>query len=255
MLYSVKLVNSEERIYECFCEGVLRKIIYFLSTKNQDVVLGGIMSSTNEIKSEIRRFIPETVIEEDLLDKIVEIGNKYGWGHGEKHATRVAKLTVDLWISAENMGLVGKNLDVKRALYTAALLHDVSWDPRNKDIHHELSAEIIRDKLQDRSLAERSSIIAYYHRKKPNPLDNERIKDDRDMLLAIAVLRIADALDYRLNRVVNAFFSEKDEESITIEVCADSLDIDVDKVEKKGRLLEDLLKKKMKIKMFIYRQL
>jgi DNA polymerase III delta prime subunit len=127
---------------------------------------------------------------------------------------------------------------------------------RNKDIHHELSAEIIRDKLQDRSLAERSSIIAYYHRKKLNPLDDERIKDDRDMLLAIAVLRIADALDYGLNRVVNhAFFSEKDEESITIEVRAKSLDIDVDKVEKKGRLLEDLLKKKMKIKMFIYRQL
>ncbi|RSN76960.1 hypothetical protein [Candidatus Methanodesulfokora washburnensis] len=76
------------------------------------------------------------------------------------------------------------------------------------------------------------------------------------MLLAIAVLRIADALDYGLNRVVNhAFFSEKDEESITIEVRAKSLDIDVDKVEKKGRLLEDLLKKKMKIKMFIYRQL
>jgi|GEM_PF-3285180 len=76
------------------------------------------------------------------------------------------------------------------------------------------------------------------------------------MLLAIAVLRIADALDYRPNRVVNhAFFSEKDEESITIEVRADSLDIDVERVEKKGRLLEDLLKKKMKIKMFIYRQL
>jgi hypothetical protein len=220
-------------------------------------MLDEIMSSADEIKSKIRRFIPETVIEEDLLDKIVEIGSEYGWGHGEKHATRVAKLTVDLWTSAENMGLVGKNLDVKRALYTAALLHDVSWDPRNKDIHHELSAEIIRDKLQDRSLAERSSIIAYYHRKKPNPLDDERIKDDRDMLLAIAVLRIADALDYGLNQVVNhAFFSEeKNEESITIEVCADSLDIDVDKVEKKGRLLEDLLKKKMKIKMFIYRQL
>ncbi|TDA39538.1 MAG: hypothetical protein DSO07_10310 [Thermoproteota archaeon] len=76
------------------------------------------------------------------------------------------------------------------------------------------------------------------------------------MLLAIAVLRIADALDYRLNRVVNhAFFSEKDEESITIEVRAKSLDIDVGRVEKKGKLLEDLLKKKMKIKMFIYRQL
>jgi HD superfamily phosphodiesterase len=220
-------------------------------------MLDGIMSSTNEIKSKIRRFIPETVIEEDLLDKIVEIGSEYGWGHGKEHATRVAKLTVDLWTSAENMGLVGKNLDVKRALYTAALLHDVGlWDYRNKDIHHELSAEIIRDKLQDRSLAERSSIIAYYHRKKPNPLDDERIKDDRDMLLAIAVLRIADALDYRLNQVVNhAFFSEKDEESITIEVRAKSLDIDVERVEKKGKLLEDLLKKKMKIKMFIYRQL
>jgi ribosomal protein L28 len=70
------------------------------------------------------------------------------------------------------------------------------------------------------------------------------------MLLAIAVLRIADALDYRPNRVVNAFFSEKDEESITIEVRAKSLDIDVERVEKKGKLLEDLLKKKMKIKMF-----
>ncbi|RSN76931.1 HD domain-containing protein [Candidatus Methanodesulfokora washburnensis] len=224
-------------------------------------MLDEIMSSANEIKSEIRRFIPETVIEEDLLDKIVEIGNEYGWGRAhmcaEKHAIKVAELTVDLWTSAENMGLVGKNLDVRRALYTAALLHDVGlWDYRNKDIHHELSAEIIRDKLQDRSLAERSSIIAYYHRKKPNPLDDERIKDDRDMLLAIAVLRIADALDYRLNRVVNhAFFSEKDEESITIEVRAKSLDIDVGRVEKKGKLLEDLLKKKMKIKMFIYRQL
>jgi HD-GYP domain-containing protein (c-di-GMP phosphodiesterase class II) len=92
-------------------------------------MLDEIMSSADGIKSKIRRFIPETVIEEDLLDKIVEIGSEYGWGHGEKHATRVAKLTVDLWTSAENMGLVGKNLDVKRALYTAALLHDVSWDP------------------------------------------------------------------------------------------------------------------------------
>ena len=180
----------------------------------------------------------------DQYEKIVEIGEKYGWGRGKGHAFKVAQLTSDLWTSAEKAGLVRDDVNLRKALYTAALLHDIGIKRGGE--HHEVSAEIIKKEVGniEPNLADRSSVIAYHHRSKTNPMEDIRVNRDRDMLLAIALLRIADALDYQLDQRVRHAAITVREDKVVIEVhCGlnDYISFDIERVRKKKSLLEQLI--------------
>jgi len=143
-----------------------------------------------------------------LLSKAIEIAKKYGFGRGVGHAAKVHELSIELVLKLEEISVLKMGTDAERALYTAAILHDIGVSmlkpSEPDDMHREYSYNMILEHGEELdnacscSVAEKASIIARLHgRKDPVP---ERI--DRDPKIAIGIIRIADSLDYALNQSV-----------------------------------------------------
>lgn len=195
-----------------------------------------------------------------LFSKAIEVGRSipkawYRWrarefGRGVGHASKVLELTIELAEELERVGLAQLSIDTRRALYVAALLHDVgvcglsSTEP--DEAHRERSYELIlehREEL-DRAcgcaIAERVALMARYHGAGPVPTTF-----DKELLTAMGVLRVAEGLDYTFDQSVKRVRIDRRGERLVIRTCCDEKSPDYEankrRASEKKRLLEEVL--------------
>jgi protein tyrosine phosphatase (PTP) superfamily phosphohydrolase (DUF442 family) len=194
-----------------------------------------------------------------LLREAIELGRRiseeYGcayFGRGVGHASRVLELSIKLAEELERVGVVKLNDGVKRALYVAAILHDVGvtllkpGEP--DDLHREYSYMLIRQHAHilneacSCDVGERAALIARLHGARdpiPPGLDREEV-------VAIGVLRVADGLDYTLKQHIYDVEVERSGSRLEIkaycgEAPLDACEVCIEKANKKKALLEEAL--------------
>jgi len=122
------------------------------------------------------------VVPRNLLTKAIEIGRRYDFGRGVEHVAKVLELSIELATGLEKIGLAKLGTDVERALYIAAILHDIGVYRDLSDAHREHSYEMILEHGEELdnacgcNIAEKAGIIARLHGRKdpvPENLDKE----------------------------------------------------------------------------------
>jgi predicted protein tyrosine phosphatase len=156
-----------------------------------------------------------------LLTRVVKLGSSIprarggsAFGRGVGHASKVLELVVELVSELERAGLVKLSSEVERALYVAALLHDIGvcllkpGEP--DDLHREYSYRLILehgrelDEACECRVAETAALIARSH----GTCDPVPESASRELLVAIGIMRVADGLDYALNQAVERVRAE-----------------------------------------------
>jgi len=189
-----------------------------------------------------------------LLTRVIELGNSIPrvysgsvFGRGIGHASKVLELVVELASELERVGLVKLNSEVERALYVAALLHDIGVcllkPSESDDLHREYSYKLILkhgrelDEACECRVAETAALIARSHgTSDPVPEDASR-----ELQVAIGIIRVADGLDYALNQAVKCVRVEYSGGKLVIStVCTSkrNCSMSINKANKKKRLLE-----------------
>lgn len=189
-----------------------------------------------------------------LLSKTIEIGERYRFGRGVGHASKVLELSIELVLELERLGILGISLDTERALYVASILHDigVAVDPGN---HKEHSYRLIlghREELNSScncNVAEKAAVIARLHGKSyPVPL--EMNVEDR---AAIGIIRVADGLDHTLTQSIKHVEVVKSDKGLVIGAyCGNSkhlCEINIDRANAKKTILEEALGTEISIVM------
>jgi len=187
-----------------------------------------------------------------LFSKAIEIGRAQGrFGRGVGHASKVLELTVELSEELRRLGLAHLSTEARRALYLAALLHDIGVcrlsGSEPDDAHREHSYELMLEHAEelsvacDRAAVEKAALMARSHgRDDPVP-----VSADKELLTAIGVLRVADGLDYSLDQSVERLGVDRRGEGLVIKVSCrrESLSCEFNKrrADEKKLLLEDVL--------------
>ena len=130
------------------------------------------------------------------VEQVLAVTSDWELGH-VRQVERVA-----VWLFAALHELHGLGPDEEVLLRAGALLHDVGY-PINPDLHHKVSARMIRAQLGPPFTPEQVAIIALlarYHRKAIPKLAHKRYRalDERDRRLVEwigGILRVADGLD------------------------------------------------------------
>jgi len=195
-----------------------------------------------------------------LLSKAIEVGRSIPktwcrwrareFGRGVGHASKVLELTIELVEELKRLGLAQLSVDTRRALYVAALLHDVgvcglsSAEPDRA--HEERSYELILehggelDRACGYSIAEKVALIARYHGAGPVP---EVL--DKELLTAIGVLRVAEGLDYAFDQSIKRVRAHRMGGGLVIKTTCDEKSPDYEankrRASEKKRLLEEVL--------------
>jgi len=187
-----------------------------------------------------------------LLSKAIEIGRAQGqFGRGVGHASKVLELTIELSEELRRLGLAHLSTEARKALYLAALLHDIGVcrlsDSEPDDAHREYSYELMLEHAEelsvacDRTTIESAALIARSHgRDDPAPASA-----DKELLTAIGVLRVADGLDYSLDQSVKELRVCRGGGGLVIKVICGkkgfSCESNKRRADKKKLLLEDVL--------------
>ena len=180
-----------------------------------------------------------------VLDVAVEVGERYGWGWSESHASKVTQLTLRLWEDLSDplgLGLRGAGL-----LTVAGLLHDIGrGNEEEGENHAEASARLILGSqdlakvLEPRGL-EAIACVVRHHRKKGNPLEDPSCPHDRQVALLAGILKIGDALDRALNQSVLEVKTTVDRDIVRVEaLCPWGCETNIWRAREKSWLLEQL---------------
>lgn len=185
-----------------------------------------------------------------VLDAVLGVGERCGWGWGENHASKVAQLTLRLWEDLSRP--LGLDLRGARLLTVAGLLHDIGRGNEGEGENHAgASARLI---LESQELArvlepgelEAAACIARHHRKKGNPLEDPSCPRDRQVALLAGILKIGDALDRSLDQSVMDVRASLDGGVIRVEaLCPQGCTTSISRAEAKGWLLEQLTGRKI----------
>jgi len=202
-----------------------------------------------------------------LLSRAIEIGRNtplaHGgvlFGRGVRHAGRVLELCIELVEGFRETGLMDLSVEYERALYTAAILHDIGvsmlkpGEPDDK--HREYSCELIMkhsgelDEACSCSVGVKAALIARLHGGE-DPIPPSL---DHGTIAAIGFLRIADGLDYTLNQVVLGLEVEKSSEGARIKIYCDEgkpgCMWNIERANMKKQLMESTLKRRITIEVY-----
>ena len=170
--------------------------------------------------------------------------------HYISRVSRILELVVELASELERVGLVKLNSEVERALYVAALLHDIGVcllkPSEPDDLHREYSYKLILehrrelDEACECKVAEAAALIARSHGTSDPVPENA----SGELLLAIGIIRVADGLDYALNQAVERVRVEYSGGRLVIStVCTSkrNCSMSINKANKKKQLLESAL--------------
>jgi exopolyphosphatase/pppGpp-phosphohydrolase len=168
------------------------------------------------------------------------------FGRGRRHASKVLELSIELVEKLSSLNVLRLGLDTERALYIAALLHDIGvcWSADDSHREYTYRALLTHEKELNSTcscdLTKKVATIAKLHGvADPVPIDM-----DRETKVAIGIIRIADGLDYTLNQTVEEIDRELESNTIKLRVLCRgrwSCRTGVAKTLKKKTLLEEVL--------------
>jgi exopolyphosphatase / guanosine-5'-triphosphate,3'-diphosphate pyrophosphatase len=172
------------------------------------------------------------------------------------HAEHVRLLSVQIFDALKATDLHTLGDQERELLEAAALLHDVGYHI-SSDQHHKHSYYIIRNTALlgfTNDEEELIANIARYHRKshpKPKHENYQRVPPDKRMLvhLLAGILRIAEGLDRRRQRLIAEVTASLSENTLTFQLhcrkSEDKPDIEVWSAERRTSLLAEFLGKKI----------
>jgi hypothetical protein len=140
------------------------------------------------------------IIDPEALDAIMVFGDRFKYGRGLDHASRVLEYTLEL---IRDLGRsLGIDETIKKIITVAAIVHDIGAK-YDEEKHHIKSYEQIRNSLEilhyfGNDLRELIAWTAYHHRRSTwNPMQNDKIPDwwRATVTRSAAILQLADALD------------------------------------------------------------
>ena len=191
---------------------------------------------------------------EPKISKVVGFAEKYDYGQGVGHASKVAQLALKLWRSlAPELSLPENTIT---PLAVAAILHDIGRSIGDGREHHVKSCKAIlaskelREVLSEKELM-LAALLALYHRKEPSdPREDPKIPGKVAETLArlTGILRIADALDYTLNQAVKDIEAHIIKDKVKIKVYATNRWLtyySVERAKEKKTLLEKITRRKV----------
>ena len=180
------------------------------------------------------------------LNEVIGVGERYNWGRGRKHASKVTQLTLRMW---EPLGeLLGLGEREGKALAIASLLHDIGVCI-DEDSHHEYSYKMILESDELKRCLEDyvhrlSALTALHHRKRTDPLNDPRTKGLEEVVAKTAsLIRIGDALDSRSRQTVDDLSIEVSDDNVVIAVYGFDCRYEIEQAEEKSKLLKEVLGK------------
>jgi len=192
------------------------------------------------------------VLPEPKLTIIDKIAQKYSYGRGISHASKVTELSLTMWNQLRGV----EKLQLCGSIFAAAaILHDIGVFISEYD-HHKHTLKLIRENNilyeifdQNRNIA--IAWAAYYHRiDAGDPKENKNLEKIKNIVTwSAAILRVADTLDHGLKQIVETLDIDIQPDELTIELyCNNSCGHEIAKAVKKSSLLKDLLKRKITLK-------
>ena len=144
-----------------------------------------------------------------------------------------------------------------RRLQSAARYHDIGVHKKRK-AHHKTSMRLIEVNLALNILDDDRpwvALLARYHRKKDPSQKHRRFaalskKERKELCKAIALLRIADALDYTHKRLVQRIETTEQKKDITL-ICLSNATCkkEVSRLKQKGKLFKRIFKRGLKCRI------
>jgi len=193
-----------------------------------------------------------SALPEPKLTKIVETAEKYNYGRGINHASKVTELSLTLWEQLKYETKLPKHCNT--TLAAAAILHDIGVFISDLN-HHEHTLKLIKEnennirQVFSESKCEAIAWTAYYHRTKAgDPKTNMKLKNNiKDVVTwSAAILRLADTLDYGLDQSVESIDLNFQANKLTIKTyCNNPCRHEINRAVEKSKLLESLIKKEI----------
>ncbi|MHA1582241.1 MAG: dual specificity protein phosphatase family protein [Candidatus Baldrarchaeia archaeon] len=189
------------------------------------------------------------------LAKIVKVAEKYNYGKGINHASKVTELSLTLW---EHLRQKVKPLQYySKVLTAAAILHDIGVFASDFN-YHEHTLKLIKEnknmicQVFSKYEYEATAWAAYYHQiKAGDPRTKINLKSSiKDAVVwSAAILRLADALDYDLNQLIEAIDLDFQVNKLIVHIyCNVSCKHEIDRALEKSNLLRDLVKREIVFK-------
>ena len=145
-----------------------------------------------------------------VYDEVVKLAKNVDYGRGE-HAATVTRLVLNMYDDMVAIGLIRHTTDKRKLADIAGLCHDVGVGCESPgEGHHRAGLRMVKEKLWSESLtADRKDSLAvilyaiFYHRNsvpegKLEALEGIPLKDYRACAELLALLRVADGLDFGL---------------------------------------------------------
>ena len=194
----------------------------------------------------------------NILDIVIKLGEKYYFGRGKDHAFKVRDLALKIFDETRRLELHDMKSRERLWLEIAAILHDIGvyiGEEHNKYSRKLiLSSNKLKEVLNPLDI-EAIGWIAFFHRKRPNPLtckspEWKKFETNKDTVVRlVAILRIADALDRSLTQIVDNVEIEKRNNKILIKVYSNKdVSIEVERACEKAQLFQKIFKVKVEIK-------
>lgn len=206
------------------------------SSKRAGVEWAGILKALDKL----------LLIQDPALDAVLNIGEKYEYGWGIEHASKVTQLTIILWEFLKD--ILSLNSRSLIPLILAAILHDIGRK-LDDETHHERTAELFdKHKAEllkhfDEKTIKLAKRVAYHHRNVTEP-------EDEFVARLASILRVADGLDHTLNQSVEDVVIVNSGRVIQFTVlCRGLCEASVMKAEKKSALLRKITGRKVEFKI------
>jgi exopolyphosphatase/guanosine-5'-triphosphate,3'-diphosphate pyrophosphatase len=176
----------------------------------------------------------------------------------EGHARTVARLAIELYDSAQAIGLHSLGKKERELLKHAAFLHDVG-DFISFNNHHAHSYYIVRNAdllgFEGRELATMANLVRYHRKRPPRRKDPgmEELdeKTQQKVIIMSAFLRLAETLDRsHANLVTSAQFRRGSKGAVVLEVTADAdVSLEIWGVENNARAFKQAFDRELRIEV------
>jgi len=187
---------------------------------------------------------------------VLQLGRSCGIDEG--HALTVSRLALELYDSAQAIGLHALDRKDRELLRHAAFLHDIG-DFISFDEHHAHSYYIVRNAdllgFDEREIAIMAGLVRYHRKRPPRRRDPEMSELDeksrQKVVIMSAFLRLAETLDRsHADLVSSAQFRRKGKNALVLEVTSDAdVALEVWGLENSAKAFKQAVGRELRIKV------